>query len=169
MSDVHEASWSFRTDACEVRVQRRVVVEQVRAWAYEVDQELADTLLLLASELITNGVRYGETDKLTVVMTASADEVFIGVMDGSHIEPVQRNSGVDAPGGRGMELVSALAHSWGTHPTEAGKVVWFTLRVPGASAIVPVRDLQAQRQSELLARIRASAPRVRVRALTTAV
>jgi hypothetical protein len=131
----HETNWSLRADPFAVRVHRNRILEQVRAWGYGLDRDLADTLLLLSSELLTNGVRYGEDGMLTVVICGQQGEVFIGVMDGSRAEPVVRHAGTETPGGRGLKLVAALAKSWGTHPTEAGKAVWFTLKVPHFSTL----------------------------------
>ncbi|MBB5934342.1 ATP-binding protein [Streptomyces zagrosensis] len=43
----------------EVSAARREVIDQVRAWDVPLDDETADTIRLVASELITNAVVHG--------------------------------------------------------------------------------------------------------------
>lgn len=44
----------------EVSAARHKVVDQVRAWDVPIDDEDADEIRLIASELITNAVLHGE-------------------------------------------------------------------------------------------------------------
>ncbi|GJF33125.1 hypothetical protein KNE206_58250 [Kitasatospora sp. NE20-6] len=48
---------------------------------------------------------------------------------GGH-SPRLRSSAEQDEGGRGMHLVSELAHRWGTRPTKEGKVVWAEIELP---------------------------------------
>ena len=57
----------------------------------------------------------------------------IEVFDGDNrVERVTvRNLEPGSPGGRGLQIVTALADSWGTVRHRDGKVVWARLRLPG--------------------------------------
>ena len=160
------ARWSLMAAPHTVAANRRRVLQQLRQWHYDVDEDCAETVLLLASELLTNGVRHGRDDLLTVAMCGTEDEVFIAVMDGSPELPRFRHASTRAEGGRGLELIAVLAHSWGTQATPGGKAVWVTLRIPRLPAPATASDSGEQSRIDLLARIRDLAPQVRVRSLT---
>jgi two-component sensor histidine kinase len=46
---------------------------------------------------------------------------------GARTAPQRRARDLEAPGGRGLELVDALASRWGTLGGPEGRVVWFEL------------------------------------------
>jgi anti-sigma regulatory factor (Ser/Thr protein kinase) len=92
-----------------------------------------DTALLLLSELVTNSVRHSRSrlpgGTVTVVVCAGSDGVLIQVRDdGGPAEPrlltPGRASAVATEHGYGLLLVAALAHTWGTITTRAGRVTW---------------------------------------------
>jgi PAS domain S-box-containing protein len=95
--------------------------------------ELADTALLLVSELVTNAIVHARTP-IEVVATATADGVYVGVTDTSAQRPAHRDYGTQATTGRGLEMVRLLADRHGTEIHEDGsKTVWFELgRANGA-------------------------------------
>ncbi|GHJ44351.1 hypothetical protein Cs7R123_16930 [Catellatospora sp. TT07R-123] len=81
---------------------------------------LAQLVRLLASELTANAVVHARTElRLTVRRTAAG--VDLAVRDRDPFLP--QAPGPDDRGG-GLELVSALAGSWGSMLTSDGKVVW---------------------------------------------
>lgn len=92
-----------------------------------------DTALLLMSELVTNSVKHSRSrlpgGTLTVVVCTASDGILIQVRDdGGPAKPrllaPARASAVPAEHGYGLLLVSALAHTWGTMTTSAGRVTW---------------------------------------------
>jgi hypothetical protein len=58
------------------------------------------------------------------------------VFDGSLTMPRIRRATDTDEGGRGLQLVSALAHRWGTRYTATGKCIWTEQPVDG-SGILP--------------------------------
>jgi hypothetical protein len=67
---------------------------------------------------------------MTLRLSVSERYLHIAVRDGSAAEPVPvRSAPRDAPGGRGLRLVQAVAGSWGHLPTDGGKVVWASLTI----------------------------------------
>ncbi len=119
-------------DAASVPAARRFVYARLKDHCPE---DMTETALLLASELVTNAVRYGsEPIELDVCCTAEADAVKVTVSDANPAPPVLRPGLPDAPGGRGLHLLSALSESWGLAHHDAGKSVWFTLRLQPSPA-----------------------------------
>ncbi|MEU6961841.1 SpoIIE family protein phosphatase [Streptomyces chrestomyceticus] len=102
---------------------RRFLLRTLRAWGLTA---LADTALLLSSELMTNAVRHAR-GPLTLRVWYSARELGVEVVDGSTPRPRARLADTAEENGRGLMLVEALADAWGTRPGAVGKTVWFTL------------------------------------------
>jgi anti-sigma regulatory factor (Ser/Thr protein kinase) len=86
--------------------------------------ELVETAALLASEVITNAVRYAPPP-LSVRVHQAGDRIRIAVADRSAAPPVARAG--DATGGWGLHLVARGAADWGHHRQGPGKCVWFEL------------------------------------------
>ena len=79
---------------------------------------------LLASELVTNAVLYGEAP-ITLKITCSAFSMRIEV----HHENRDAEPCAASPAdGLGFLLVDKVSHEWGTTLTPTGKTVWCTLR-----------------------------------------
>ncbi|WP_078888205.1 SpoIIE family protein phosphatase [Streptomyces sclerotialus] len=115
-------------EAFSVPAGRRFLSQRLREWGLA---ELADTALLLASELLTNGVRHAQ-GPLTLRVWHSVRELGVEITDGSTPRPRARLAEGMAENGRGLLLVEALADAWGTRPTTHGKTVWFTLLTAAA-------------------------------------
>jgi serine phosphatase RsbU (regulator of sigma subunit)/anti-sigma regulatory factor (Ser/Thr protein kinase) len=76
-----------------------------------VTPEVVDSLLLVTSELVTNGLRHGEPPvQLTVEHTVG--RLRVTVSNRGPNQPRPRVADPDATGGRGLFLVSALATAW---------------------------------------------------------
>jgi anti-sigma regulatory factor (Ser/Thr protein kinase) len=109
---------------CEPRAvghARRWLVQRLHRWSAA---QAVDVVELLASEIVTNAVVHATTD-LLVRLEHLGDRVRVAVTDGRSTVPSRRDFATDAPGGRGMGLVDALADAWGVEVVERGKVVWF--------------------------------------------
>jgi len=87
--------------------------------------ELAEDVVLLVSELVTNAVLHAGT---IVRLRASAEDgrvlVAVGDDDPLH-EPLSPLYEPSATSGRGIRLVDQLATTWGVEVFESSKVVWF--------------------------------------------
>jgi anti-sigma regulatory factor (Ser/Thr protein kinase) len=112
-------------------------IRRGRAFAVQCAQELgadADAqavVELLASEVVTNAVKFGGPDGTVAVRVRSVDggAVRIEVSDDSDVDP---RIDADRPahlGGHGMKLVALLASDWGVdhHPSTPGKTVWMVV------------------------------------------
>lgn len=104
--------------------------------------ELVDDAQLGVSELVANAVRHARTPVALTIERGRG--VRIAVRD-RHPELRRPSFGsqVDAfaENGRGLQLVAAIARDWGISARGDGKVVWFALDAPDASA--PDADLYA--------------------------
>jgi anti-sigma regulatory factor (Ser/Thr protein kinase) len=95
----------------------------------------ADTSLL-ASELVTNAVRYGRPE-ITLRVRIEPERLRVEVHDEGGPMPSWMSSGAPSgqPHGRGLLIVNHLAESWGVAGSDrhSGKDVWFELRVPASA------------------------------------
>ncbi|UFR07459.1 ATP-binding protein [Streptomyces sp. Go40/10] len=124
----------IRPDPAEVGRARRWARSRLAGSGITADEPLAETLILLVSELVTNAVVHtGRPAVLRLCLPAPADgnrasaTVRVEVADGSSRAPVPRCAGSDATGGRGLALVDCLADRWGWSPEGAGKSIWCEL------------------------------------------
>ncbi|MFB0618617.1 ATP-binding protein [Streptomyces sp. AGS-58] len=124
----------IRPDPAEVGRARKWARSRLAGSGITADEPLAETLILLVSELVTNAVVHtGRPAVLRLCLpgpvagkTASAT-VRVEVADTSSRAPVPRCVGGNATGGRGLALVDCLADRWGWSPDGAGKSVWCEL------------------------------------------
>ncbi|EGX56376.1 regulatory protein [Streptomyces zinciresistens K42] len=95
------------------------------------DEPLAETLILLVSELVTNAVVHtGCPAVLRLSLPEAAQDrapVRLEVADRSTRAPVPRCADGEATGGRGLALVDGLADRWGWSADGAGKRIWCEL------------------------------------------
>jgi anti-sigma regulatory factor (Ser/Thr protein kinase) len=95
---------------------------------------LRDTAELVMSELVTNALQATRaaslTSPLTIYLHANDAWLRIGVWDGLPQPPAQQPHDLDADHGRGLHIVAALSHEWGTyHPARGGKIVYALISV----------------------------------------
>lgn len=106
-----------------MRAARRMVADALAESRYAGD---VDTVLLLASEVVTNAVRHAATP-FDLRITVDGEDVTVTVVDHDRIHPPRmRDPAPDATSGRGLRLVEELSTSWGTEPMAGdAKCVWF--------------------------------------------
>jgi hypothetical protein len=84
---------------------------------------------LVASELVTNAVVHAGTP-IELTLRLVSPLLHIAVRDtGTGQARITGTLDESAESGRGLVLVDALAHSWGSFVPPVGKIVWATLRV----------------------------------------
>ena len=105
---------------------RHFVREAVAYQVPDASDDTLDTLELLASELVTNAVRYGTEpgDSLRVVVEGEPGRCRIEVHDTKRKRPRLQPASDERGRGRGMHLVELLANRWGTAERPMGKIVW---------------------------------------------
>jgi anti-sigma regulatory factor (Ser/Thr protein kinase) len=124
---IYEAQFpAVRTSALSAR---RFVTDAV----VDVPSEVSETIALIASELATNSVRHAAT-AFHIRVERLPDRVHLEVEDDGEGAPVVRTPGPTDTSGRGLQIVQALADSWGVIPKEEspGKIVWATIALRAA-------------------------------------
>jgi anti-sigma regulatory factor (Ser/Thr protein kinase) len=117
-------------DPAEVGRARRWARSRLVGTVIAADEPLAETLILLISELVTNAVVHtGCPAVLRMVYRCPMQEprrgtVRVEVADVSDHPPALRRAGRNETGGRGLELVDGLADRWGWRPEGSGKQIW---------------------------------------------
>lgn len=103
---------------------RSQVRAAINAWDVSVDVSVAE---LLASELVTNAIRYEEGETVTLVITSAYGQLRVEVHDTSRSVPLPVDRPAEAETGRGLILVASLSNEWGFYRTPTGKAVYFML------------------------------------------
>lgn len=101
---------------------------------------LTDTVELIVSELVTNGLRasvgitgsryWGRwsagTPPIRLWLCSDTQKVLVQVWDGNDRKPEVKEPDPEASGGRGLMLVEALSAEWGVYRPQgsSGKIVW---------------------------------------------
>lgn len=106
------------------------------------DAPIAETLVLVVSELVTNAVVHTGCPavlRLSMPVSDAApggvfDLVRVEVADASRTAPAPRHATGDATNGRGLELVELLCDRWGWYPDGSGKRVWCEIGAVAAVA-----------------------------------
>ncbi|MFE0802988.1 ATP-binding protein [Streptomyces sp. NPDC058812] len=135
-----------RPDPSEVGRARRWARSRLAGAGIQADEPLAETLVLLVSELVTNAVVHtGSSAVLRLVLPGAVAEeaeeatVRLEVDDASDRAPVPRCVDGEATGGRGLALVDGLADRWGWSREGTGKRIWCELdRCAGRADTAPV-------------------------------
>ncbi|SDC95281.1 ATP-binding protein [Streptomyces prasinopilosus] len=121
----------IRPDPAEVGRARRWTRSRLAGSGIAADEPLAETLVLLVSELVTNAVVHTGCPavlRLSLPGAAAGEAtVRLEVADRSDRAPVPRRADGDATGGRGLALVDGLADRWGWSTDGAGKRIWCEL------------------------------------------
>lgn len=116
-------SWTLPDDLRAASLARRHAGDWAAGigWA---DEE-ADDLVLIVSELVTNGIRHGRPPVSLVLDRAPGDAALVTVRDaGQESTPVVRPASQTAGGGRGLAMIDALSRQSGWRRTADGLEVW---------------------------------------------
>ncbi|MFF8844155.1 SpoIIE family protein phosphatase [Streptomyces sp. NPDC015127] len=121
------ATWHLEADPAVVAHARTLVVRQLSHWGLD---ELSFTTELVASELVTNAIRYagGGSVELRLIR---AGVLICEVSDASSTQPRMRRAGATEEGGRGLFLIAQLTERWGSRYTRRGKTIWTQQPLPG--------------------------------------
>jgi anti-sigma regulatory factor (Ser/Thr protein kinase) len=109
---------AFAPEAAAIAAVRRFVAEVAAPCGCDVGMAV-----LIASELATNAVLHARS-AFTVQVWPDGDGITIEVRDDNPRLPAPGSAGPRDLSGRGLQLVAALAQSWGIHPDHDGKSVW---------------------------------------------
>ncbi|MFD3652481.1 ATP-binding protein [Streptomyces sp. NPDC058620] len=147
-------------DPAEVGRARRWARSRLVGSGIGDDEPLAETLILLISELVTNAVVHTGCPAVLRMLFGSAGAVGtvrVEVADASGCPPQPRHAEGDDTNGRGLELVDGLADRWGWQPEGAGKQIWCEVDsgmplparaasvVPAVPVVVPAAPFGVQR------------------------
>ncbi|MFD5426108.1 SpoIIE family protein phosphatase [Streptomyces sp. NPDC127084] len=120
--------WTLPNEPASAAVSRRLVTGLLTAWGLD---DLGFGTELIASELVTNAVRYSSGD---IGLRLIRDTALIcEVSDTSTAAPHLRHADDDDEGGRGLDMVAHISRRWGTRLTSTGKAVWTEQELPGPS------------------------------------
>ncbi|SES34951.1 Histidine kinase-like ATPase domain-containing protein [Streptomyces sp. yr375] len=121
----------FRPSVLRARAEARVLA---REWG--LPGPVADSLEWVVTELLTNAVIHGRTMRGSHVVVGyhlDGDRLRVEVRDAAsgmpELVPLVVEGGDEPEGGRGLQIVAALADAWGVTPRVIGKTVWAELNV----------------------------------------
>jgi serine phosphatase RsbU (regulator of sigma subunit) len=118
-------TWKLASELTSARRARMLVRRRLNRWGLS---ELVPTAELLASELVTNAVRYAQG--AIALRLVREGGLVCEVLDESAALPRLRQAGDDDERGRGLQVVSQLSQRWGARRTLSGKAVWCELPLP---------------------------------------
>ncbi|MET9462390.1 SpoIIE family protein phosphatase [Streptomyces canus] len=125
----HVATLDLPSDPAVVSEARAFASDRLAAWGLE---EMAFTMELVVSELVTNAIRYGQSPiQLRMILQST---MTCEVSDASGTAPHLRRARTFDEGGRGLFLVAQMAEHWGTRHNREGKVIWAEQLIPSAGA-----------------------------------
>jgi anti-sigma regulatory factor (Ser/Thr protein kinase) len=114
----------FPNDVTAPGEARRLVAHALMQWGHA--QELSDSIALVVSELATNAVTHAGSPFL-VLARSDQQVIRISVRDTSAVMPELRQVGPGEGPGLGLQMIDALAGTWGVEVTAGGKSVWAQL------------------------------------------
>ncbi|ASY34304.1 MULTISPECIES: ATP-binding protein [unclassified Streptomyces] len=144
---VLEVQLEIGPDPAEVGRARRWVRSRLAGSGIGADEPVAETLVLLVSELVTNAVVHtGRPALLRMCLPdiprPAVSTVRVEVCDESTRAPQPRHAAEADTNGRGLELVECLADRWGWSPARAGKSIWCEVdRQAPAACLLAARAL----------------------------
>ncbi|WP_093618522.1 ATP-binding protein [Actinoplanes philippinensis] len=121
---LHAWALSDSTELRSLRARLRQAVNAFAATDGAALDEIAENMVLVATELATNAIRHG-LPPVTVRLLHTADQFVIDVAD-HDLSAVPELAGTRPPGagGRGLHLARALSLQVGWYATDTTKHVW---------------------------------------------
>ncbi|WP_344015003.1 ATP-binding protein [Streptomyces thermospinosisporus] len=107
---------------------RRLTRARLSGWS--VCEDTCDTAALVISELVTNAIVHTASSHIVCELHDGDERVRIAVRDegcAPGMPQANDHSDPDDENGRGLLLVDALCHAWGTHEHGPGLLVWAEL------------------------------------------
>ncbi|OEU91889.1 hypothetical protein DB35_07495 [Streptomyces abyssalis] len=130
---VRREGFELPAHATAVADAREKVRGQVRNWG--LPEELGRAAQLVVSEFFTNAVVHTDSCRVRCRLQVSGQRLRIEVCDEGDEESqvTPREAAAEDVNGRGLQLVNALAETWGvrSEDSHSGRVVWAELTLPG--------------------------------------
>lgn len=132
----YEGVWRFTAPATDVSVPlaRHAVRDLLDRQGVPLDEDIAQGLLLIVSELVTNAVKHAAllSPELAVEVAVDAAWVRVSVEDNHPYRPTALETDYAQTGGRGLLLVREITREAGgvcdvEHTAGGGKVIWAAL------------------------------------------
>ena len=127
------AKWSVSADTRRVGAVRREASTQVDTWGLT---DLADSVGLLLTELLTNAIQHTNGARVETELSYSDGILEIEVSDLGNGRARLKKPDEQQENGRGLMIVDSLALDWGTRPRSGkkGKTTWCTLKAVQAES-----------------------------------
>lgn len=107
---------------------RQLVSQALEVWHLA---QLADSAVLIMTELVSNAVRHAKGKGMRVNVTRlTGQRVRVSVLDRDCTRPRVQDPDPGGEGGRGLFIVDAESVSWGVDLLPGGKRVWADLEAP---------------------------------------
>ncbi|MEU8504093.1 ATP-binding protein [Streptomyces brevispora] len=132
----YEGVWRFTAPATDVSVPqaRHAVRDLLDRQGVPLDEDIAQGLLLIVSELVTNAVKHAAllSPELAVEVAVGAEWIRVSVEDNHPYRPTALETDYAQTGGRGLLLVREITREAGgacdvAHTAGGGKVIWAAL------------------------------------------
>ncbi|MGW1228645.1 ATP-binding protein [Streptomyces sp. NPDC002530] len=132
----YEGVWRFTAPATDVSVPRarHAVRDLLARQGVPLDEDTAQGLLLIVSELVTNAVKHAAllSPELAVEVAVNAEWIRVAVEDNHPYRPTALETDYAQTGGRGLLLVREITREAGgscdvEHTASGGKIIWAAL------------------------------------------
>ncbi len=135
------------SDPGAVRYARSKVMALLQRWG--IPQDLADDVVLVVSELVTNALVHG-APPVRLNVSRTSGQLILGVSDAGTLMPRRQRMGLDDEHGRGLHVVTVLADHWGARPVADGKCVWCAFDLDPSATRQPVLNPKGGASRELV-------------------
>jgi two-component sensor histidine kinase len=124
----HRRELLLSADLGSPRRAREFVSAAAKCWGRP---EISLEAGLCASELVTNVLVHTKCSRCQVVVRYTNGHLYVEVHDDSTEAPNKTPTAADADHGRGLQIVDALAATWGVDRSSGhGKSVWLRMDSP---------------------------------------